>query len=72
MGFTEPKNGRHNSYDVTHVKKNKKKRKSQNLDDLKQELDIDYHKTSAEELCFKFGTHLETVSRRQIVAVFEF
>ncbi len=40
---------------------NKKQRKTDNLDDLKQELDIDYHKISVEELYQRFGTHPDTV-----------
>ena len=66
MGFTEPKNGRHNSYEVSHANKTqnkaKNKRKSGNLDDLKQELDIDYHKISVDEIFFRFHCHAETVS----------
>ncbi|KAG5671708.1 hypothetical protein PVAND_001888 [Polypedilum vanderplanki] len=34
-------------------------KKKDNLDDLKQELDIDYHKISAEELYQRFQTHPE-------------
>ncbi|KAI5707206.1 hypothetical protein M8J76_010504 [Diaphorina citri] len=37
-----------------------KKQKKEKLDDLKQELDIDYHKISVEELYQRFGTHPET------------
>lgn len=36
--------------------------KKENLDDLKQELDIDYHKISQEELYQRFQTHPENVS----------
>ena len=36
--------------------------KKENLDDLKQELDIDYHKISPEELYQRFQTHPENVS----------
>lgn len=36
--------------------------KKENLDDLKQELDIDYHKITAEELYQRFQTHPENVS----------
>lgn len=39
-----------------------KKAKGDNLDDLKQELDIDYHKISPEELYQRFQTHPENVS----------
>ena len=35
------------------------KRRADNLDDLKQELDIDFHKISAEELYQRFQTHPE-------------
>lgn len=38
------------------------KKKTENLDDLKQELDIDYHKISNEELYQRFQTHPENVS----------
>lgn len=37
--------------------------KKENLDDLKQELDIDYHKITAEELYQRFQTHPENVSK---------
>jgi hypothetical protein len=37
-------------------------KKKDNLDDLKQELDIDYHKISSEELYQRFQTHPENVS----------
>lgn len=40
----------------------KKVRKAEDLDDLKQELDIDYHKISPEELYQRFQTHPENVS----------
>lgn len=36
-------------------------KKSDNLDDLKQELDIDYHKITVEELYQRFSTHPDTV-----------
>lgn len=36
-----------------------KKQKTENLDDLKQELDIDFHKVSGEELYQRFQTHPE-------------
>lgn len=39
----------------------KKQKKVDNLDDLKQELDIDYHKITVEELYQRFGTHPDTV-----------
>lgn len=39
--------------------------KKENLDDLKQELDIDYHKITSEELYQRFQTHPENVSHRQ-------
>lgn len=38
----------------------KKPKKADNLDDLKQELDIDYHKITVEELYQRFGTHPDT------------
>ncbi|KAK9886676.1 hypothetical protein WA026_017596 [Henosepilachna vigintioctopunctata] len=44
-------------------RKGKKQRKADDLDDLKQELDIDYHKISPEELYQRFQTHPENVSR---------
>ncbi|XP_049811506.1 sodium/potassium-transporting ATPase subunit alpha isoform X8 [Schistocerca nitens] len=37
-----------------------KKKKADNLDDLKQELDIDFHKISPEELYARFSTNPET------------
>lgn len=43
-------------------RKMKKIRKAEDLDDLKQELDIDYHKISPEELYQRFQTHPENVS----------
>lgn len=43
-------------------KKDKKAAKKENLDDLKQELDIDYHIISPEELYQRFQTHPENVS----------
>jgi len=36
------------------------KKKGKDLDDLKQELDIDVHKVSVEELCHRFKTNTET------------
>lgn len=39
----------------------KKPRKAGDLDDLKQELDIDYHKITPEELYQRFQTHPENV-----------
>nr|AFU25683.1 Na+,K+ ATPase alpha-subunit 1B [Lygaeus kalmii] len=41
-------------------KPNTKKQKKGDLDDLKQELDIDFHKISLEELFQRFGTNPET------------
>lgn len=38
------------------------KPKKDNLDDLKQELDIDFHKVTSEELYQRFQTHPENVS----------
>ena len=38
------------------------KKKTENLDDLKQELDIDFHKVTVEELYQRFQTHPENVS----------
>lgn len=45
-------------------RKNPKKgaKKGDDLDDLKQELDIDHHKVPIEELYRRFQTNLETVS----------
>ena len=40
----------------------KKAKKGDNLDDLKQELDIDYHKISLEQLFQRFSTNPDTVS----------
>lgn len=40
-----------------------KKQRKGDLDDLKQELDIDHHKISVEELYQRFGTHPETVKK---------
>lgn len=37
-------------------------KKKDNLDDLKQELDIDFHKITCEELYQRFQTHPENVS----------
>jgi len=37
-------------------------KKKDNLDDLKQELDIDFHKITSEELYQRFQTHPENVS----------
>lgn len=39
-------------------------KKKDNLDDLKQELDIDYHKITSEELYQRFQTHPENVSHK--------
>lgn len=41
--------------------------KKENLDDLKQELDIDYHKITSEELYQRFQTHPENVSSREMI-----
>lgn len=38
------------------------KRRTDNLEDLKQELDIDFHKITPEELYQRFQTHPENVS----------
>lgn len=43
-------------------------KKSANLDDLKQELDIDFHKVSQEELFQRFHTHPENVSHVPLIA----
>lgn len=40
--------------------------KKENLDDLKQELDIDHHKISPEDLYQRFQTHPENVSYLRI------
>lgn len=44
------------------------KPKKDNLDDLKQELDIDYHKITCEELYQRFQTHPENVSKKALQA----
>jgi hypothetical protein len=41
------------------------KQKKDNLDDLKQELDIDFHKITCEELYQRFQTHPENVSNNE-------
>lgn len=41
--------------------------KKENLDDLKQELDIDFHKITPEELYQRFQTHPENVSFHNII-----
>lgn len=41
--------------------------KKENLDDLKQELDIDYHKITSEELYQRFQTHPENVSHQLLI-----
>jgi hypothetical protein len=40
----------------------KKAKKGDNLDDLKQELDIDFHKISLEQLYQRFSSNPDTVS----------
>lgn len=45
-----------------YLQSRKKAKKGDNLDDLKQELDIDYHKISVEELYQRFSTNPDTVS----------
>lgn len=47
------------------------KKKTENLDDLKQELDIDYHKISGEELYQRFSTHPENVMKETIFCLLE-
>ncbi|PSN42050.1 Sodium/potassium-transporting ATPase subunit alpha [Blattella germanica] len=42
--------------------KSRKKKKGDNLDDLKQELDIDYHKITVEELYQRFSTNPDNAS----------
>jgi sodium/potassium-transporting ATPase subunit alpha len=37
-------------------KKNKKKKKEADLDNLKQEMEMDEHKISVEELCARYGS----------------
>lgn len=44
--------------------------KKENLDDLKQELDIDFHKITPEELYQRFQTHPENVSIFQTMTNF--
>lgn len=41
--------------------------KKENLDDLKQELDIDHHKISPEDLYQRFQTHPENVSSHHFI-----
>lgn len=48
----------------------KKAKKGDNLDDLKQELDIDYHKISLEELYQRFSTNPDTVSTTVQIIVY--
>lgn len=48
------------------AKQTPKKAKGDNLDDLKQELDIDFHKISPEELYQRFQTHPENVSENSL------
>lgn len=43
--------------------------KKENLDDLKQELDIDYHKITSDELYQRFQTHPENVSAHTIFVI---
>lgn len=50
----------------------KKARKADDLDDLKQELDIDFHKITPEELYQRFQTHPENVSQIQIFTGIQF
>lgn len=45
-------------------------KKKDNLDDLKQELDIDFHKITSEELYQRFQTHPENVSSREVHKTF--
>jgi hypothetical protein len=45
-----------------YLQSRKKTKKGDNLDDLKQELDIDFHKISVEELYQRFSTNPDTVS----------
>ncbi|XP_023711705.1 sodium/potassium-transporting ATPase subunit alpha isoform X1 [Cryptotermes secundus] len=72
--MTQYKHGRSDSYRVATIsatqddnktadgrdKSRKKAKKGDNLDDLKQELDIDYHKISLEELYQRFSTNPDT------------
>lgn len=44
--------------------------KKENLDDLKQELDIDYHKITSDELYQRFQTHPENVNINSKVVKF--
>nr|CAD7442388.1 unnamed protein product [Timema bartmani] len=45
-------------------RKEKQQKKADNLDDLKQELDIDFHKISPEELYQRFSTHPDHIVAR--------
>ncbi|XP_023711708.1 sodium/potassium-transporting ATPase subunit alpha isoform X4 [Cryptotermes secundus] len=73
-GINSDQHGRSDSYRVATIsatqddnktadgrdKSRKKAKKGDNLDDLKQELDIDYHKISLEELYQRFSTNPDT------------
>ena len=43
-------------------KKGKKKKKGEDLDNLKQEMEMDEHKISIEELCARYGTDITKVT----------
>lgn len=44
--------------------------KKENLDDLKQELDIDYHKITSDELYQRFQTHPENVCNPSLAVTY--
>nr|CAD7395854.1 unnamed protein product [Timema cristinae] len=46
------------SHASSHSRPKEKHKKAESLADLKEELDIDFHQISKEELCRRFGTHL--------------
>lgn len=45
--------------------------KKENIDDLKQELDIDYHKITSDELYQRFQTHPENVKQKKNQHIFQ-
>lgn len=59
-------------FEQTRRKPPAKKRKPGDLDDLKQELDIDFHKVTPEELYQRFQTHPENVSTVRNLSSYRF
>lgn len=47
--------------------KNQKEQKKEKSADLKQELDMDFHKISKEELYQRFKTHPENVNQNTVL-----